>query len=267
MILGNLNFARLQRFLTNVSCSAAHTPNPLSGRAFVEYDKLTSETIPFMSSTKTAVKEEFYSSPDMEKPPKYIVRCRPGDIGASTYICITELIDKNTDQVHVQKVDTMVCIDKVSKSVTRLPKWWRQRYQKLKSDSTKLQIHPLNVPANPDHVYTMKVLWNDIDDLGHTNFVAYTRFCFDAAMDAVYHEKLTNFFGDIFLYNTREMESLYRGESRAGDQLVITCWENEDDPWVLHFDIKKDDTDIFQATINFFDFEASSTKAFAKANS
>ncbi len=72
-------------------------------------------------------------------------------------------------------------------------------------------------------------------------------------MDAVHQGALTRFHDDISAYLTRRMLAVYRGESLANQDLTISCWENTQDPYTLHFDISRDKDPIFQCTLEFYE--------------
>ena len=144
-------------------------------------------------------------------------------------------------------------VDKATRKPTAIPAWWRDKYSKcVQGQGQSLVIPRVRVP-DLTHNYDVKVAWTDMDNYKHTNYVSYIRYCQDAALDATHAGFFTRVKGDFLTYNVNKMDISYRGESVANDLLTVHVWENEENPFVLHFTITKNDTLIFQNTITLFE--------------
>ncbi len=148
--------------------------------------------------------------------------------------------------------NTVVSVDKTTRKSTPLPDWWKDRYRSHVIGNQRLVCEQLQVPEET-HRHNMTVTWSDIDGYKHTNYLSYVRYCYDTAMDAIHHKKLSRFHDDITSYLTKRMRALYKGESRAGHELSVACWENTQDPFTLHFDISKEGETLFQCTLEFYE--------------
>ena len=99
----------------------------------------------------------------------------------------------------------------------------------------------------------MQVPWSDIDGYRHTNYIAYIRYCDNAAMDAMEHSFLTAFQGDIYDYEIKKISLLYQKESKAGEELCVSVWEDESSPYILHFHVDRDGERLLENTIEYYE--------------
>ena len=155
-------------------------------------------------------------------------------------------------QIYASNTNTVVSVDKTTRKPTPLPDWWKEKYQGHVIGNQRLICPHMEVPEGT-HKLKTTVTWSDIDGYKHTNYVVYIRFCYDAAMDAIHHGYLSGFHDDIAQYLTKRMRALYKGESNAGQELTVSCWENSEDPYILHFDISREEESIFQCTLEFYE--------------
>lgn len=230
-----------------------HTPNPTTGRSFLEYDELTKDKFTFMASTKIKVDSSFYQLPDQIKLPQLAINVHLGYVGGASLNSVAELVDKDTGFVFAQNTNQVVVVDKTTRKPTLVPEWWKERYVSHVIGGEKLVVGLMETPSEERfHTLDLKVSWNDIDGYKHTNYIAYIRFCFDAAMDAVSKGFFSKLSDDILLYPVKKMEISYKGESVANDELTVKCWESDADPFLIHFDISRDGKTLFQNSIEFF---------------
>jgi acyl-CoA thioesterase FadM len=147
-------------------------------------------------------------------------------------------------------------ISKKDRKITRVPDEWKRKYASGAVQNERLVVPTDAIPTGPNKTvtrYDMRVRWNDTDGYKHTNYLSYIKFCFDAAQDAVVSGKYSAFHGDILRYNVKAIEVAYKAETRANDQLTVLSWEDDDDPYKLHFSMQKDDgTVAFQSRIEFY---------------
>ena len=186
--------------------------------------------------------------------PSLTIYLELGYIGKSSLNTRAQLVDRNTGRVFAENINQVVSVDKESRTPLPLPDWWVEKYRSWQSaDGSKL-IVPLMDTHSTAHRYRVRVTWSNTDYYGHTNYVAYLRFCYDAVMDAMQHGLLTNFQGDIDDYETKKTTMNYQHECRAGDDIDVSLWP-EDDPYIVHFSIHKGDALLFQCTLEFHEPE------------
>ena len=138
----------------------------------------------------------------------------------------------------------------VTRTPTPIPDWWKDTYQSAVVEDKRLIVAVRQVPVDvTTYKYMMKIAWSDTDQYKHTNYQSYVRFCLDAAMDALHNNFYRGLHGDILSYDIRSIESLYAGESRAGDSLMIETWQDPVQDLVLMFSVKREEKLVFQCTM------------------
>ena len=244
---------KLQMLLTLARFHVYHSENPDTGTTFLEYDKLTAQRYTFMVSTKTEMTKEFHSSlPNRKEKPRLAISIQLGFVGNSSLSSVAHLFCRDTKEVYVTNQNMVVTVDKVTRKPVPLPEWWTNKYRPLSVESQRLIIPSVPVP-DEKYVTSMKALWSDMDAYRHTNYVAYIRYCFEAAMEANATNRFSKFTGDMLHYYVKSMDILYKGESTPGDELKVSTWENKDNPYLIHFDINKAGKTIFQSHIQYFE--------------
>jgi acyl-CoA thioesterase FadM len=147
-------------------------------------------------------------------------------------------------------------VSKQTRKLTCVPDEWKEKYKSAAVEKNRLIIPVEKVPTDPEKVvarYDMRVRWNDTDGYKHTNYLSYVKFCFDAAQDAVANGKYSAFSGDILQYDVKAVEMLYKAESKATDLLTVLSWEDDADPFNIHFSMHKDDDSIvYQSRVEFY---------------
>jgi acyl-CoA thioesterase FadM len=165
---------------------------------------------------------------------------------------VAELRHRDTGEVFATNTNQVVTVSKETRQPTPLADWWKAKYASAVVEDKRLIVPMINVP-DKTHVYQMKVPWSDIDGYKHTNYISYIQYCFEASMDAVVAGFYSKFKDDMLLYHVKEMEVAYKGETKAGDELQVATWENKEDPFKLHFDIRKAGSTVFQNSGIFYE--------------
>ncbi len=230
---------------------AYHMPNS-TGHTFLDYDKMTQNHYTFMGSTQTDVTKDYYDIVNYTIVPKLVVNIHLGHIGNSSLNSVAEVVDKDTGKVFVTNTNQVVCVSKQTRKPAPLPDWWRDQYKDSVMGNQKL-IVPLIDKPDQTHCYEVKVGWRDIDAYKHTNYATYLEYCQDAAMDAMHQGVFSKLTGEITNYHIGKTRVLYKGESKACDNLHVHTWENTNNPYILHFQIEKDGILIHQNTVHFIE--------------
>lgn len=251
VVAGNLNAWKLQRLLTACRIFAYHTPNESTGTTFLEYDRMTTDCYTFMASTRTVFMRSLFDLAKLNRMPKLEVLLHLGYIGMSSLNSVAQLKNRDTDEVYVENTNQVVTVSKQTRKPTPLPDWWKEQYEAAVVEDQRLIVQPITALGTV-HTHSLKVAWDDIDGYHHTNYVAYIKYCFEAAMDACVSGIYSKIKDDILQYHVKSMEIAYKGETKAADELDIETWEDENDPYQLHFIISKNGTTVFQNTVSFF---------------
>jgi acyl-CoA thioesterase FadM len=114
-----------------------------------------------------------------------------------------------------------------------------------------LSVKILDTPENTIN-YPLKVAWSDADGYRHTNMAVYIRFCMDAGAMASLNGKYKNFSGDLANIPMKRIMSVYKAESKPGDELMVKSWEEDGRNDMIHFHIFRGDKLLFQSTAVYF---------------
>jgi acyl-CoA thioesterase FadM len=119
-----------------------------------------------------------------------------------------------------------------------------------------LQFPMLSPPAVAEESKTFRcriqVRYDDMDMLFHTNHAAYLSFALECATQAAKAGFYSKIRQDLAFYEARGTTSVHLGQSRAGDELEVASWEDQDNPLLLHFLISKDDQVIYYTKVEYY---------------
>ena len=252
MHTGNWNIGKLQMTMTVARFLAYHTPIKDTGKSFLEYDVMTSDRYTFMASCRTETRPNFRSLLDKPIFPELALSVELGYVGMSSFSDISKLYDTATGEVYASNINQVVSVDKTTRRPTPLPEWWKEKYANYSVNNKGLVIPLLTPPEEMGHTFEVRASWNDVDSNQHVNYVAYIRFCLDAAMDALVHGKFRKLQKDILAYQVKCMDIAYKKECNGGDWLRVSLWQDIKNPYVLYFDVTKDGETLFQNTMEFY---------------
>lgn len=204
-----------------------------------------------MASTKTEFSREFYDLLDGATMPNLMVSVHLGYFGMSSVSSVAELYCKDSKEVFVKNVNQVVTVDRTTRKPAPLPDWWTDKYSSYVDGNQRL-IVPVTLVPEQTHRFKIRALYADMGRDKYIDYVAYIRYCFEAAMDACVHKAYTKFGSDILEYKVKSMQVSYKGSCLSGDELEIATWENKENPYLLHFDIKKNGNSIFQNNIEYY---------------
>ena len=185
-----------------------------------------------------------------ERLPKFTVSINLGYVGGSSLNSVAQLKDSETGEVYADNVNQVVTVSKETRKPIPIADWWKEKYASTAVGDGRL-IVPLTPVPSSRHQHSLKVPYEDIDGYMHTNYTAYIKYCFEAAMDACKNAFYTQLKDDVLNYHVELMDIAYKGETKAGDELVISTWESEHNARKIHFDIAKNQSTMFQSTIIF----------------
>ena len=231
---------------------SAYDPNSGNGLRFLQLDEVTKSMLIFSVSSQTFMSPDFYQKVFQMVP--LLVDIHLGYVGNSSVNTVAILRAEGSDDTLVTNVNQFVLVDKQTRRPSSAPDWWLEKYKPTVVENRSLVINRLDIPSEGDaYKYLIRVPWSDIDGNKHTHFSSYTKFCFDAAMDAVDKNYFSVFSGDILMYDVKSFSQSFFGESEAGDEIEISTWQDRANPLILHFSFDKKDKVIFQSSIEFHD--------------
>ena len=236
--------------MTMARMAAYHVPSATTGKTFLEYDKFTEGFYTFLGSMKTEVSREFYDLPSCDVWPGVRIDFHLGHVGGASLNTVATLRNALSSQELAWNTNTVVCVDKSTRKPAVIPDWWKSKYADAIVGNKKVHIAPFSVPDDA-YEYQVKVPWCDVDGYKHVNYLAYIRYCLDAAMDAIVNDHFTHFGGDIFGHHVRKMEVLFIKESLGGDIINVSVWQDDKDANTLYFSMKRNDK-LFQCKMEFF---------------
>lgn len=97
------------------------------------------------------------------------------------------------------------------------------------------------------------VRFDDTDFQGHTNTSSYMRFALECAAQAVQCGFYSSIRDDVGLHRARKTNTIFLSESRVGDRLHVSTWQDEGNQLLLNFAISNSGRLINFAQIEFFD--------------
>ena len=98
----------------------------------------------------------------------------------------------------------------------------------------------------------IKVRYDDMDLLFHTNQGSYPGFmleCAAQAAEAGYYSEIRE---DVAFLRPRWTTGIYLAESHAGDELDVSTWENADNKMLLNFLVSRQGTHIYYAQLEYY---------------
>jgi len=149
----------------------------------------------------------------------------------------------------------LVNVDPLTRKPAPLPEFFTSIAKKV-MDPDGQRFPSLRAPTSiPDRSYRcrVKVRYDEIDWYFHTNVSAYLGFAFECASKAATAGFYSAIDDDIAFYRAKKATSIYMSESRAGDELEVSTWEDLDNPMLLNFAVSKDGKLIYFAQIEYYD--------------
>ena len=116
------------------------------------------------------------------------------------------------------------------------------------------QFPRIDPPSSlPQRVFTIqiKVRYDDMDFLFHTNQSSYLEFALECAATAAESGFYSVIHDDIAFYHAKQTTSVNLEESRVGDELTVSTWEDDNNKMLLNFAVNKAEQIIYYARIEF----------------
>ncbi|KAK3592738.1 hypothetical protein CHS0354_016494 [Potamilus streckersoni] len=216
------------------------------GHGFLDFARLVDRKLIFSIGSVINISKNFYL-PAISKS-KFIHKMWLGNIGNTSYESHT-----STSSVHGQILlncqNQGALVDNKTRRPTRLPDWWKNKYEKFVVGKKRYTFVKLDRPCD---ILSSDVLvvHNDRDENQHTNWLAYPMYCINSVNSYI---NQGHFKGkeNICRNWIKRLEMLHLGESLEGDNLVVHIWKEDcvDNRIASH--IYKGDKCIFQCIIDY----------------
>ncbi|XP_035824836.1 uncharacterized protein LOC101852464 [Aplysia californica] len=227
-------------------------------RTFMDMDKL--DSVFFMVSLKVKFSEEVYN-PALEKRPAHI-NSEVTFLGNMSFTSKDHLYVGESGDSHLLEGDAQfVFIDLMSRKPTTPPDWFREKYaREVRSGGEPLIVPTLHVPESVTVLEdTYSIAPSDLDPNMHVNWTNYVRLYMDSLIK--WHVRTYGFEtnGDPFR-RVKTLQQNFRGESRLGDTLNVSFWQNKTNQDKFHFLVRKSSRVINECTMEFYPQEKRSSK-------
>jgi len=149
----------------------------------------------------------------------------------------------------------VVHVDPVIRKPASLPEFFTNIARKLIIPDGE-RFPSLRPPIEiPDHSYRCRVTvrYDDTDWNSHTNGSSYLGFVLECASNAAKVGYYSTIDDDIAFYRAKQVTSIFVSQSRAGDELDVSTWEDVNNTMLLNFIVSKDGKMICFARIEYYD--------------
>ena len=146
-----------------------------------------------------------------------------------------------------------VGVNEESRRPVQFPSWFREKYAAFAKPKNQIQAE--EKVAKPEHgffSYKMKTAFSDTESNLHVNQARYVRYCVDCAETATVAGFYLGIKENFLFYRAKSLTTLYSGESRAGEELIIHTWEDASNPLLLYFQIEKEEKSICFVAIEMY---------------
>lgn len=211
----------------------------------------------FMFSTHLWVSEQLYKNAAIDYPLKYTM-CL-SKVGKTSFDAVQSLVEDKTSTLVAQRICRVVYVDRVTKNAVSIPEEARNKLLEGVHDASRsLTLPDFDIPASiPERhfVHNVTVRFADLDFLFHSNQGSYLLYALECAAQAAAKGFYSKIHGDIAFYPAKTAFGMHVTESFAGDVLKVVTWENEENPMLLHFTMKRKDVDVYYGKVEFFSAE------------
>ena len=93
---------------------------------------------------------------------------------------------------------------------------------------------------------------SDADMQFHVNQSQYIKFCCDIGNTVCQRGGFSHLTGDLSKWKIKRCTNLFLVENLPNQTLDIHVWQNQDNPYMLHFYIEREGTNVFQGMLEFY---------------
>ena len=220
-----------------------HPDGPMGWTTVVQYD--------FSRNMYSRAQSKKYDFPMM-------LSTRLAKIGKTSLDFISYIHDKSDNEYLASLRFKYVLVSRETRKAAAVPSAFKNAFEQY--TPSNLGVDNVVFPKRPQNAQSIyhKLRPSNIDHNGHLNNAYYLILCYDCATVVSVNQKVfRKFDGDICYYNTKQLIAQYMGESRLVDgEVVVYCWQDDKQDYVLHFNIEKAQKVIFQSSIVFYNQQA-----------
>lgn len=166
---------------------------------------------------------------DFRSNPGISVKMLAGKPGKSTMPRVSQVFETQTGKCLFERYSKCSQIDLADRRPLKLDSLYLERYSNCADMSKELQKRPTPDQPVSTFLYKTTIRYSDLDQNQHTNNSIYVKSCIDCATIASFSNKLFHFKGDMACYPVYEFIVEYLGETFAGDELVVSMWQDTND--------------------------------------
>ena len=166
----------------------------------------------------------------------------------------TEIVDRATGQTLVKNRVKFVVVSQVTRQPALMPEWALQSARAVHDPSVKQPLIYTKPSAIPSDHYSLRytMMISDMDYYFHVNHVTYIRLAMDVASEASSKGSLRTLKGPVYDYAVRNVNTYFAKECVAGDDVMLTVWQDADDDLLLHCIIKLKETPLFYCDLELY---------------
>ncbi len=175
----------------------------------------------------------------------FYIKSHLGYIGGTSFETKADMVDQQSGQTVIRSTLYWVYVDKKTRKKADIPKWFKDKFETGTSKTES--VLPLLAPTDLPSVKRC-VTDSDIDKFGHLNNEIYIEECVASIKSVIEKNKLHEYNSQTLTQPIMEVQVLYTGESRLGEEIEIFSWTNKQKPGYLFAQVQKDAKPIVHGT-------------------
>ena len=207
----------------------------------------------FLIRMHVEISKELYKQASLTTKMKILLKLV--HCGTSSVTSHASMIDTNSGQLMASAFRSLVQVNPKTRKSEPFSYEFKQRVAEI-LNGCQMQMPPKLAKSILDikglYCCTIVVKNIDMDINNHTTNVTYFEYVLECAAQAAASGHYTKLKGDICGYCVKMASLEHAGESRAGDQVVMTC-EDPSNPMLLYFSVAKENRDISHAVLEYYD--------------
>ena len=200
----------------------------------------------FMIASQYEITKDFYDKQHHSNPIK--VNVNFVNLGKSSYQHYEESVSTITDKLLHTSIINYVYADLITKRPKKLPENFCELFKR------KIPLEKVVPVTKPFNAYVVPVAtsYSNLDIQLHVNQAQYLKFATDAGNYVCQKNGFTKLKDDLAKWKVKRITNLFLGENLPNEQIDVHVWEDENNPWMLHFYMEKEGKNVFQAMLEYY---------------
>ncbi|XP_038076368.1 uncharacterized protein LOC119744498 [Patiria miniata] len=213
--------------------------------------KYNEQYLLFVRSQTIEIFPAFYSKLSANRPVRIVSSC--SYIGKTSYCIDEELFDLLTNELLERSSYHAVVVSKETRRPIAIPRETSQAV--IQPRDGKRPLPDPTFPRRPSQHFTHRraVMASDTDANKHFNQAGYLLFSLDCISLAAIAGSLSAFKTDISFYNAKKVWVRYLNEAIVGEEVTISCWEDEECRHTIWVELTKGSKVIGQCQLQFYE--------------